>query len=135
MSKTKFRLKAIALVTPLLYLGLLIADRQGVWSCWRGLDRVEAVAARFEQSYAPDASHPVSAGDPEWEPLISMIYQYSNANFPKDKQPQVVARSQATAAGQLRADDGTLIAEWTAPSTPIVLLYRKWPGQQIPRAS
>jgi hypothetical protein len=97
------------------------------------LDEVETVAARFEQSYARDASHPVSVGDPAWKPLIKLIYKYSNADLPKDKEPQTVARLSATLSGEQKDPNGQLVSEWTAPSTRFMVLYRRWPGQTVPK--
>ena len=129
----KLLLRATSVVLPLLYLGFLVADRNGVWAHMRGLDKVELVASRFEQSYAPDASHPVSVGDPEWKPLIRLIYKYSNADFPKGREPQTVARLRATLSTEEKGPGGQIISEWTAPSTPLLVLYRKWPGQPVPK--
>jgi hypothetical protein len=114
-------------------LAFLVGDRAGLWARWQGLDRVEQVAERFEQSYAPNASAPVNLGDPEWEPLLKLIYRYSHASFPSDRPPQTVARFQAVISGKQEGPEGQLIAEWTAPSTPFALLYRRWPGQPIPK--
>ncbi len=133
MSMTKLCLRSAALALPLLYLTFLIADRYGVWSRMRGLDKVEAVATRFEQSYSPDASRPVSVGDPEWKPLIHLIYQYSNVDFPKNKEPRTVARFSATLSGKQTGPEGQVFSEWTAPSTPFAVLYRRWPGQDVPK--
>ena len=133
MSMTKLCLRSAALALPLLYLMFLIADRYGVWSRMRGLDKVEAVATRFEQSYSPDASRPVSVGDPEWKPLIHLIYQYSNVDFPKNKEPRTVARFSATLSGKQTGPEGQVFSEWTAPSTPFAVLYRRWPGQDVPK--
>lgn len=131
MSRTRFWLRLVALTLPIFYLAFLIADRQGVWSRMRGLDRVEAVAKRFDLSYVTDASRPVSVGDSEWEPLIHLIYRYSNADLPKDKRPQVVARFPAPVSGVIRDANQNVSAEWTAPSTLFAVLYRKWPGQEV----
>jgi len=133
MNPTRLTLRVLSLLLPILYLVFLLADRAGVWSRLQGLDRVERVAERFEKSYAPNASAPVIAGDPEWEPLLKLIYRYSHASLPKDKQPQTVARFRAVASGKEETPGGELIAEWTAPSTPFALLYLPWPGQPIPK--
>jgi hypothetical protein len=124
-------LRFASLILPVLYLVFLLADRAGWWSRLRGLDRVENVADRFEKSYTPDASTPVNIGDPEWVPLIKLIYKYSNAKLPRDKQPQTVGRFQAVASGKLVAGDGQIIGEWTASTTPFAVLSRKWPGADI----
>ena len=54
-------------------------------------------------------------------PLMRIITSYTHANLPKDKQPQVFAR--AVAVSSAKSDVG----EWTAPTTPIYLLYGEWP--------
>jgi hypothetical protein len=133
MHSTKLLLRILSLVLPILYTGFLVADRAGLWARWQGLDRAERVAERFEQSYAPNASAPVNVGDPEWEPLLRLIYKYSHASFPKDKQPQTIARFRAVISGKEEGPEGQLIGEWTAPSTPFALVYRPWPGQPIPK--
>lgn len=133
MNVTKLVLRITALGLPVLYLLFLLADRAGVWSHLRRLDMIESVAARFEKSYAADASHPVSVGDPEWDPLMRLVYRYSNTEFPRNKQPQTIARFQATVSGSQTSPDGVILSEWTAPSTPFAVLFVKWSGQSIPR--
>ncbi len=96
----------------------------GFWDWWRGDNLVAEVAARFDKSYAANASWPVKPGDKEWVPLIRIIEKYSHADLPKDKQPRVFARMRALTAAK---DDATG-AEWTAPTTPTMLLYKDWPG-------
>jgi hypothetical protein len=135
-AKQRFRkwkrcLTLITLVIPILYLIFLVADRQGVWDRLTGLDLVQAVSDRFQQSYAAGASTPVRVGDPAWEPLLAIIYRYSKATFPADKTPRVVARDVATLSAVV-PETGS---EWTAPSTPLSLLYKDWPtGEAIERA-
>ena len=93
------------------------------WDWWLRDDMVEKVAARFDLSYSNDAALPVQRGDPEWAPLLKLIEQYSphRGELPKDRLPMTFARFQAIAAAQ------TAAGEWTAPTTPVVLFYRKWP--------
>jgi hypothetical protein len=100
----------------------------GVWSEWRGDNLVAAVAARFDKSYSEDASRPVRPGDKEWSPLIRIIKKYSRANLPTDKEPRVFARAVAVASVKVEASG----FEWTAPTTPIYLIYRDWPGGGAP---
>jgi hypothetical protein len=99
----------------------------GTWSYLRGDDLITSVADRFDLSYAPDASKPVRAGDPEWRPLMRVVNTYTRAILRRDKPPVVFARLQAITSGKMEVE-GTLIGEWTAPTTPILLLYRKWPA-------
>ena len=128
------RIKNIATLVPLLlslaYVGFLIADRYAVWDRLRGLDSVEEVAANFETSYAANASSPVRPGDKAWIPLLNLIYRYSHANIPRNREPHVVARFQAVWSSKLDLGPGQ-VAEWTAPSTPFALLYKDWPGNAI----
>lgn len=119
-----------AFIIPTIVLIFVISMRVGFWDRWFGLDKVAIIAENFESSYTPNASHPIRLGDPGWKPLLKLISKYSIANLPKDKEPRVFARfvailSQKTDLGQGR------IAEWTAPSTPIALIYREWPGQSV----
>jgi hypothetical protein len=125
--RAKFVLNVLLLLLPLLYLGFIIADRFGVWDRLAGLDLVEHAATNFELSYAPDASAPVRLGDKEWVPLLRLTYKYSNAQFPTNKKPLLIARSVAISSGRTPAE-GPVLAEWTAPSTPLALLYHDWPG-------
>jgi len=127
-------LTIVLLLLPFIYLGFILGDRFGLWDKLTGLDLVENVSARFNLSYASDASLPVRPGDKEWRPLLRVVYQYSKANFAKDKEPHVIARFKASLSTRTPAE-GPLAAEWTAPSTPIALIYVDWPqntGQDIP---
>ncbi len=110
----------------------IVADRFGVWDHLTKLDLVEDAATNFESSYTPDASTPVRVADKGWAPLLKLTYKYSRAQFPVDKQPRVFARLQALASARTPAE-GPVLAEWTAPSTPLLLLYRDWPGNTIPK--
>ena len=107
----------------------LILDHAGYIDQWRGIDALEAIAARFDLSYAPGASQPVRPNDPEWRAVISLIYRYSKADLPRDREPKILARSVAISSGEVGTPDNP-IAEWTAPGTPLLLLYVDWPGQQ-----
>jgi hypothetical protein len=95
----------------------------GVWNEWRGDNLAAAAATRFDKSYSQDASRPVRNGDKEWSPLMRIITKYSHTDFPRDKEPRVLARQVAIASAKDPSG-----AEWTAPTTPLVLLYRNWPG-------
>lgn len=121
-----------AVIIPSVVLVFVISMRVGIWDRWFGLDKVEKVAEKFESSYSSDASHPVRIGDPAWTPILRLISKYSNVDLPKDKEPRVLARFVAVLSGKTDLGQGR-IAEWTAPSTPIALLYRDWPGQDVPR--
>jgi hypothetical protein len=55
--------------------------------------------------------------------LLRLIEQYSpsRGELPKDRPPMTFARFQAITSAK------TAAGEWTAPTTPVVLFYRKWP--------
>jgi hypothetical protein len=82
------------------------------------------VAARFDRSYSKDAGLPVRPGDKEWPPLMRVITKYSRVELPTNKKPCVFARAVAVTS----AKNESALGEWTAPTTPILLLYKEWPG-------
>jgi len=121
--------------TILRYIGFLVSvcgfvfivlDHSEVFDSSGRVTMLKEVAARFNLSYTPDASKPVDRGDPEWSAVMSLIYRYSKADFPKDKDPQVLARDVAVLSAK-----GDLGSEWTAPSTRLLLLYKPWPGNSM----
>jgi hypothetical protein len=93
------------------------------WDWWSHDDVVEKVAERFDLSYTNDASLPVQRGDPDWSPILRLIEKYSpeRDGLPMDRPPMTFARAQAITSAQ------TPFGEWTAPTTPVMLVYRKWP--------
>jgi hypothetical protein len=117
---------------PLCVLAFVISTRVGFWGYWFGLNHVEKVAANLETSYATNVSRQVRPGDPAWKPLLRLINKYSTANFPKDREPKVFARYVAVGSHKIEAGN-ELVAEWTAPTTPIMLIYKEWPGQKVER--
>ena len=118
------RLLELALVLLSAFSALvLLLNHFGVIDHWRGLDKVQEVADRFDLSYAPEASRPVYPQDSEWKPTMELIEKYSTVKWPVGREPQTIAR--------MKADFSTHDLsghEWTAPSTPIVVLFRHWPG-------
>lgn len=98
----------------------------GFWSHIRSDDLLTGVADRFSLSYGPDAAKEVRSDDPEWEPLMRVVKRYTRAKLPPDREPKVLARSVAVASQKLVAGDN-IVAEWTAPTTPIIIFYRSWP--------
>jgi len=128
--KARFLKFVAAIIIPLIVLSFVISMRVGCWDRFFGLDKVEKVAENFESSYKPNVSHTVRVGDPAWNPLMRLISKYSNVDLPKDREPRVLARFVAVLSGKTDLGQGK-IAEWTAPSTPIVVIYRDWPGQNV----
>ncbi|HTZ68707.1 MAG TPA: hypothetical protein VMB83_14835 [Roseiarcus sp.] len=55
---------------------------------------------------------------------MRVITKYSHAQLPAGRKPWVFARFVAVASAQNEAAHG----EWTAPTTPVALLYKEWPG-------
>jgi hypothetical protein len=94
----------------------------GFWNYFRSDTLLEALAARLDLSYA-EVNRVVRPEEPEWRPLLRVIASYTHVDLPRDKEPVVFARG--TAIASAKADFG----EWTAPTTPIVLIYKQWPGQ------
>jgi hypothetical protein len=122
---------AVSVLLPLVGLFLVLAEHTGAIDWLLGLDKVEQVADRFDRSYSSDASRRVYPEDAEWKPTIALIEKYSKIKWQAGRQPQTIARLQAKLSAQ--DEDGY---EWTSPSTPIVVLYRRWPttlGLSIPK--
>ena len=109
---------------------ILLAEYAGGLDYLLNIRLLEGVAGRFELSYGPDASRPINPSDKEWGPTLKLIKDYTRANLPNDKEPRVIARSQAVFSAQEPIGKGQL-AQWTAPSTPILLLYKDWPGNTV----
>ena len=116
---------------PILAFALVLVERSGLIDRWCGLNYVEIAVENLSLSYAPDASTPVYPTDPAWAPLMKLIRKYSRNKLREDKQPQTVARFPATLSTQEQIA-GQRISEWTSPSTPFAVLYRKWPGNSLP---
>jgi hypothetical protein len=92
----------------------------GLWNELRGDNLVAALASRLDTSYA-QVSRQVREGDKEWPPLMRLIKKNTHADLPKDKTPIVFARQVAVASFKQEGSE----AEWTAPTTPIILLYKE----------
>jgi hypothetical protein len=99
----------------------------GFWNYLRGDDLLSALGSRLDTSYAP-VSRQVRATDPEWVPLLRVIRAYSPVRhqLPKDREPVVFARFAAVSSAKSE------VGEWTAPTTPMALLYKKWPAPGTP---
>jgi hypothetical protein len=131
-SKRKQRLVKFvsAIVLPVVYVGFVITEHAGVWDRLHGLDLVEDVAGRLETSYAEGVDRQIGPDEEAWEPLIKLIYEYSNVELPMDKEPKMVARYVAISSAKIELGKSKF-AEWTAPATPIVVLYRERTGQEV----
>jgi hypothetical protein len=93
----------------------------GFWNYVRGNDSLAALMSRLDTSYA-EVSRQVRPTNPEWKPLLRVIRAYTHIALPKDRQPVVFARFAAVSSAKTES------GEWTAPTTPIALLYRELPA-------
>jgi hypothetical protein len=114
-----------AAVMPSLYLAFIITDHYEAWDRVRGLNEVKIVAARMNVSYA-EAKRQYWPSDKEWIPTLALITRYTKAQLPQGKSPVMIARYKAVASAKIDITPGSS-AEWTAPTTPLVLLYRDPP--------
>jgi hypothetical protein len=122
----------LLVVLPLCILLMAVAEHTGMHDRWRGLDLVEKASDSFNHSYGIEPSKPIYPEDPEWAPTLGLIEEYSRYKLRTDRQPATIARQQA----KLSVKEPNADLDWTAPSTPLVVLYRHWPGNSgevIPR--
>jgi hypothetical protein len=112
----------VAALLPVCGLAFLWSERLGLWDQWLGLDLVEDVATRFESSYAEGVDRQVEGNEKAWEPLLDLIERYSSAELPTGREPKMLARMQAVQSNKIQTPAG--IAEWTAPTTPVLLVYK-----------
>ena len=130
MSKRLLKL-LLAVILPLITIIFVVSEHVGLWDRFFGLTDVLEVARKFETSYAEGVKRTVRPGDPAWVPVLDLIRRYSPAELPAGREPRVFARSVAVSSAKMEAGSGQ-IAEWTAPSTPILLIYIDWPGNTVP---
>ena len=123
MRTKRFLQLSSAVLVPVLGLGFIASEKMGFWDRWLGLNEVERIAARFETSYANGVDRWVDPGEPGWQPLLELIRRYSGASIPKDREPRGIARYQAILSGKVELGNGQ-VAEWTSPSTPILLVFK-----------
>jgi hypothetical protein len=112
-------------IMPVLFILFAVTDHYGVWDTLRGLNNVEAVAKRMNLSYQ-EAQRQYRPGDKEWSDTVALIKRYTKADIPLGRDPLVLTRSQAIASSKLDLGGG-ISAEWTAPNTPIMFLYKELP--------
>jgi hypothetical protein len=118
-----------AVLIPALGLGFIITERTGLWDRWLGLTEVEKIAVRFETSYAENVDRQVGPDEPGWQPVMRLIRRYSGVVIPAHQDPRALVRYQAILSGKVDLGSGH-IAEWTAPSTPIAIIFKE-PGLPI----
>jgi hypothetical protein len=122
--------RRLAFGASILAFVILLAEYVGGLDYVLSIRLLQGAAERFELSYGPDASRPIKPSDREWEPTLKLIEDYTKTSLPENEQPRVIARSQAVFSAQEPMGKGQ-IAQWTAPSTPILLIYKNWPGNTV----
>jgi hypothetical protein len=75
----------------------------------------------------------VREGDAEWSPLIALVRVYSHADLPANRKPKVLARHRALLSEEIPGPTvGPMpLAEWTSLATPLLLIYKDWPGREV----
>lgn len=122
--------RRLAFCGSMLAVFILLFEHFGGLDRWLEIPLLNSVATRFEQSYGPGASRPIRPHDKEWTPTIRLIREYTRTTLPRDRQPLVIARAQALLSAQEPIGKGQIV-QWTAPSTPVLLLYKSWPGNKV----
>lgn len=110
----------------------VVVDHYHGWDRLRGINLMLETAKNFDLSYTPGASSPIYPTDAHWKPTLVLIKKYSSIELPEDREPRVIARFQAVSSAQMSVGPSGQIVEWTAPSTPIAVLYKDWPGNPVP---
>jgi hypothetical protein len=121
---------ASAVLVPGVVLLFTVSERAGLWDWWYGHDFVIEVAERFETSHAEDVDRQVGPDERAWIPTLRLIRRYSAAELPSERAPKILARGAALASGKQPIGPGRIV-EWTAPATPILLVYTERSGRQV----
>lgn len=117
----------LAVIWPIIYLTFVVTEHYGVWDKVRGLDAAKEVAAQMDTSYDAAAHHQFRPGDKGYAETLSLIQSYTHAALPKDKKPVMIIRYQAILSGEAVLNNGKVV-DWTAPSTPLFVLYHELPA-------
>lgn len=107
---------------PVVAIGFIVVERVGLVDSIAGLDGVEEVAGRMESSYQPGVDRRIGPDERAWPAIRSLIDKYSTAELPSNQEPTALARFVAIASGSVQVGPDQF-AEWTAPTTPIALIY------------
>ena len=111
---------------PFLYLTFVITEHYDVWDGPRGLDAVKRVASQMDTSYDPNVQRQFRATDPGFQETLDLIRKYTTASLQPGREPIAIVRYVAVASGKTDLGNGKF-AEWTAPTTPLILLYTEPP--------
>ena len=127
LTQAKPWLKLVAVtIMPSLFLAFTVSEHYGLWDRVRGLNDVREVTRRMNTSYA-DEKRVYRKSDKEFGPTLALIRKYSSARIPSDREVLLIARYRAVVSYQESLSNGQ-VAEWTAPTTPLLLLYADPPG-------
>lgn len=121
--------KLFAFVASVIALAILTFVNLGGLDYLLNVSLLETVASNFNSSYS-DAKRILKPGDSEWGPTLKLITDSTTAHLPNNKMPMVIARDVAIQSSKQDLGNGHL-AEWTAPSTPLMVLYKDWPGNTL----
>lgn len=135
---TPGRLELFSWLVAVLAIAFTALNHSGFIDHLRGLDSAGEVASRYDLSYGQGSAGPIYESDPAWPALIRLTYKYSKADLPRDRKPVVMVRDVALQSAIDRNVErlgSPVRAQWTAPTTPIFLVYRMWPSPGGPPIS
>jgi hypothetical protein len=110
-----------ALGLSILTFALVVAERLGALDWCLDLKPMQEVAENLSSSYAP-VQRIFTPADSQWRPIIRLVQKYTSVPLPEKERPKAIARMPAVLSGKENLPQGG-VAEWTAPSTPVVLVY------------
>jgi hypothetical protein len=84
----------------------------------------------METSYAKGVKRQFRPGDDGFKETLDLIRKYSTATFAPGQHPVLITRYVAVASSKIEAGD-KILAEWTAGTTPLVVLYREPPQAHL----
>lgn len=129
-NKHKSIFKNIGLGLSCLVLIFSILEHYGFWNSVRCTNTLLHYNSRIQTSYA-EVKRIITPNDSEWKCVLSLIQEFSPVNLPSDKKPLVIARFVATQSFKQTIGPENTIAEWTTPSTPLAVLYKPFPGNEL----
>lgn len=116
-------LEIIAVVVSALSFIVIVALHFGLADRVLNLGPANTLANRFDISYGSNGPYMVHPGDPAFTPTLWLIERYSK-NRPDPQKVRTIARWVAIAAFKpAKPLPGDVDAEWTVPTTPIVVAY------------
>lgn len=129
MGKLRKILKWGAFAIAVLTMLFTVTEHYGVWDGVRCTDEMRAVAEGMNTSYQ-SAQRIFRPTDPQWNCFIKLIHQNSSVEFPEGKEPKVIGRFVAIASEKKEIGPNQVV-EWTAPSTPVLVLFKDWSENEV----